>query len=137
MATVSVSRQIDAPPADLRPLIADVGAFMRACGFDGVTVQDDLIHIENRVGILTIELTVRQIEREGAVFAYEAAEGPFSEMTTVYELTERNGSTEITARTDFALAVALVGEVMDGTIVSRQRRKELEAQFDWLEAQVA
>jgi hypothetical protein len=31
----------------------------------------------------------------------------------------------------------LVGEVMDGAIVKRQRRRELESQFDWLERQVA
>jgi hypothetical protein len=36
---------------------------MRACGFDGVPVEDDLIHIRNRVGILTIELIVRQVDR--------------------------------------------------------------------------
>lgn len=136
MATITVSRYVRASPTQIRAAMDDVGAFMRACGFDSVTVEGDLIHIENRVGILTIEMTVRRVERDDAVFAYEHVEGPFSEMTTSYELTRDGDGTEVTAKTSFSLAVALVGEVMDGTVVKRQRRKELEAQFDWIEAQV-
>jgi len=35
-----------------------------------------------------------------------------------------------------ALAVAFVSEVMEGTVLTRQRRMELQAWLDWLERQV-
>lgn len=58
-------------------------------------------------------------------------------METRYELAERDGGTGITATTTFAVDVALVGELLDATVIKRQRKKELTAQFDYLEAQVA
>jgi hypothetical protein len=48
-----------------------------------------------------------------------------------------DGGAEIAATTTFWLAVALVDEMIDGTVIKRQRRKELRAQFDWLEERVA
>jgi hypothetical protein len=58
-------------------------------------------------------------------------------METRYELLERGGGTEVRATTEFAVDVALVGEILDATVIKRQRRKELEAQFDYLERQAA
>nr|WP_256335738.1 hypothetical protein [Halopenitus persicus] len=58
-------------------------------------------------------------------------------MTTSYTVTAADGGSEVTATTEFALDVAIVGDVLDATVIKRQRRRELEAQFDWLEAQTA
>lgn len=137
MASVTVERTLDAAPAAVRELLEDVGPFVRACGFDDVAVDGDRVHIENRVGLITIEMTVRVVDREGAAFAYEHVEGPFAEMETRYELAELEDGTRITAATTFALDVGLLGQVMDATLVKRQRRRELEAQFDWLEERLA
>ena len=40
--------------------------------------------------------------------------------------------TEVTATTTFELGVPLVGDALDSTVIERQRRSELAAQFDWL-----
>lgn len=137
METVSVTRTIDAPLEAVRDRIADVEPFMLACGFDDVTVDGREIHIENRVGILPLELFVHTVDREGAALAYEHDEGIFDEMDTYYELEATDDGTLVTATTNFSLDVALVGELMEATVVKRQRRRELEAQFDWLEEQLA
>ncbi|GAB3685061.1 hypothetical protein GCM10028857_14910 [Salinarchaeum chitinilyticum] len=42
--------------------------------------------------------------------------------------------TEVTATTEFAMDVPLVGGILDATVIKRQRRTELAAQLDWLEA---
>ena len=136
MATVTHSRTFDAPPADVRDRVRDVGAFMRASGFDAVAVDGQTIHLENQVGILTIEMTVRQIDRDDAVLAYEQVSGLFDEMVTSYAVEAVDEGTRVTAETSFSLGVAVVGDVLDGTVITRQRRRELEAQFDWLEAQL-
>jgi len=57
-------------------------------------------------------------------------------MQTVYTVTEVDGGSEVTATTEFALNVALVGEILNATVIKRQRRHELESQFDWLTDQV-
>jgi len=57
-------------------------------------------------------------------------------MQTVYTVTEVDGGSEVTATTEFALDVALVGEILDTTVIKRQRRHELESQFDRLAHQV-
>ncbi|MFB6302365.1 MAG: hypothetical protein ABEH78_05840 [Haloferacaceae archaeon] len=41
---------------------------------------------------------------------------------------------EVTATTRFAVGAGPIGDVLDATIVGRQRRRELTAQLDWLEA---
>ncbi|WP_251133223.1 hypothetical protein [Halorubrum sp. 2020YC2] len=43
----------------------------------------------------------------------------------------------MTATTAFALDVAVIGDFLDATVIERQRRAELSAQFDWLEAHCA
>ena len=60
-------------------------------------------------------VTLRVVDSE-ADLAYEQTDGFFETMTT-----------------GFALDVALVGQVLDATVIKRQRRSELESQFDWLE----
>jgi len=132
METVEVQRELDATPENVRSLVTDVGPFMEAAGFDEVTVDGDILTLTNNVGLLTIELTLRVVESED-VLAYEQVDGIFDEMVTRYTLSEAAPGTRVTARTDFALDVDVVGSILDGTIIARQRRKELTAQFDYLE----
>lgn len=135
MQTVSVARTIAAPAEAVREAILDVEPFMRAAGFDGVTVDGDEIHLTNRVGIATIELGLERVDDPAAVLAYEQREGIFESMRTEYHLEDAGvEGTRVEATTDFALDVALVGDLLDSTIIRRQRRKELDAQFDHLEA---
>jgi len=134
METVTLRRTLRAEEERLRAAITDVGAFMRAAGFDEVTVEGDAIHITNHVGLLTIDLELRRFPDAAAVLAYEQVEGIFREMTTTYGLEpEPGGETTVTARTDFALDRAIVGPILDATVIKRQRRRELTAQFDYLD----
>jgi len=136
MQSVTVSRTIDAPQADVRAAMDDIEAFMLAAGFDDVTVDGDEMQLRNRVGIATIELTLERVDVPDAVLAYEQREGIFESMRTVYHLDDAGEGTHVEATTDFALDVALVGDLLDSTIIKRQRHKELDAQFDFLESAV-
>jgi hypothetical protein len=132
MERVSMERTFDADPETVRALVTDVGPFVRACGFDDVTVDGSTVTIENSVGLATIELEVELVDEEGAVLAYEQRDGIFDEMVTRYELEAENGRTTLSVTTEFALDVALVGMILDATVIKRQRRKELAAQFAYL-----
>lgn len=136
MQTVSVSRTLGAAPERVREEMTDLEAFMLAAGFTDVTVDGDHLHIENRVGLATVELDLTVVEREGAALAYEQRDGFFERMDTVYTLEPTDSGTEITATTEFALDLALVGAILDATVIKRQRRHELTAQFDWLAERV-
>ncbi|WP_135364891.1 SRPBCC family protein [Halosimplex halophilum] len=136
MQTVTVSRRVDAPPERVRDAMGDLEAFMLAAGFTEVTVDGDDMHLENQVGLATVTLDLRLVDTE-ADLAYEQAEGFFETMDTEYRVEAVDGGSEVTATTDFELDVALVGQVLDATVIKRQRRHELESQFDWLEAQFA
>jgi carbon monoxide dehydrogenase subunit G len=131
-----MSRRVDAPPEAVRAAMDDVEAFMLGAGFTEATVEGDRLHLENHVGLATVELDLRLVDVEGAAFAYEQADSFFEEMTTTYELEADDGGTLVTAHTDFELDLALVGAVLDATVIKRQRRSELRQQFDWLEDQV-
>jgi hypothetical protein len=111
----------------------DLKPFMEAAGFDEVRVEGDIITITNHVGLLTIELDLRVVDSD-CVLAYEQVDGIFETMETRYTLSEGDGTVTVTATTDFALDVAMVGSILDGTIISRQRKKELTGQFDYLES---
>ncbi|SDZ81891.1 Polyketide cyclase / dehydrase and lipid transport [Haloplanus vescus] len=135
MESVTVSRTIAAPREVVQSAMEDVETFMLAAGFDDVTVEGDRIDLENRVGIATIELTLERVDVQDAVLAYEQRDGIFESMRTVYRLSDAGeAGTTVEATTDFALDVALVGDLLDSTVIRRQRRKELEAQFDYLES---
>lgn len=132
MQQVSLSRTVDADPERVVDAIRDVGPFMRAAGFDGVAVDGDRVTLTNQVGLASIELELEVIEREDAVLAYEQVEGIFDDMVTWYEVEAVDDGTEVRATTEFAVDVDLVGFLLDATVIKRQRRKELEAQFDYL-----
>jgi len=135
MQGVTVSRTIDADPGAVESAMADREAFTRAAGFDEVEVSGDEIRVLNRVGLAEIELELAVYEDPDAAFAYEQRDGIFEAMTTTFTLEEADGGTEVRARTEFELDVPLVGELLDGTVIKRQRTAELEAQLDYLEAE--
>ena len=132
METVTVTATIDGDADRLRDAMTDVGPFMRAAEFDDVAVDGDIVRITNHVGLATIELELAVVEDENAVLTYEQRDGIFDEMVTRYTLTETTDGVEVRATTDFAVQAKLIGPILDATVVSRQRRKELRAQFDYL-----
>ena len=134
MHAVGVSREVAAGPDLLREAIRDVGPFMRAAEFDGVAVDGDLVTITNHVGLLTIELELRLVDDPDAVLAYEQVDGIFEAMETRYYLEPGPDTTTVSAETTYALDAAVVGPLLDATIIDRQRRAELNAQFDSLES---
>lgn len=136
MESVSVERTFETSPETVRALVTDVERFIQACGFDSVSVDGSTVHIENSVGLATIELDLKLVDDPNAVLAYEQEEGIFNEMTTRYELDSKEETTTLTATTDFSLDVALVGMILDATVIKRQRRKELTSQFEYLAEQV-
>jgi len=136
METVTVSRTIGADAAVVREAMADLEPFTRAAGFDEVAVDGDEISVANRVGPAEIELELAVVEDADAALAYEQRDGIFEEMVTSYELTPDTDGTTVTATTEFAVDVAVVGSVLDATVIERQRRAELNAQFDYLEETV-
>lgn len=134
MERVTVTRSFDAPPEAVREAMADVEAFMESSGFDGVERDGDTLRLRNRVGLMQIELELEILD-DDAELAYEQREGIFEEMWTTYAVEPRadGDEAEVTARTAFSLDVPVVGDVLDATLIERQRRKELRAQLDWLE----
>jgi hypothetical protein len=134
MHAVDVSRTIGVGPEPLRDAIRDVGPFMRDAGFDEVSVDGDAVTIRNHVGMLTIELDLRVVDDPDAVLAYEQVDGIFEAMETRYYLDPGPESTTVRAETTYALDAAVVGPLLDATVIDRQRRKELNAQFDALES---
>jgi carbon monoxide dehydrogenase subunit G len=135
MESISLSRTIAAPLEEVRALIEDVESFMEAAGFDTVRLDGDSLTIENGFAIASIRLDLELVEDPEAVLAYQQVDGIFEEMYTAYELTETEAGTKVTARTDFALDVSVVGGFLDGTVIRRQRTRELREQFDYLEAE--
>ncbi|MFB6146443.1 MAG: SRPBCC family protein [Halobacteriaceae archaeon] len=133
MESVSFSREIQAPPDPVRDAIRDVGPFMRAAGFSEVAVEGDTVEIANAVGLFRIELTLELIDRPDAVLSYDQREGIFEEMTTTYRIDATDGTTTVEVTTSFALDAAFVGPVFDATVIKRQRRREIEQQFDYLQ----
>lgn len=137
METVTLGRTIAAPESEVRELVTDVGPFMEAAGFDDVRLEGDRLVIENTVGLFDIELVLEVVDAADAALAYEQREGVFERMRTEYHVEEDGGETTVTATTEFeSTELAVVGSVLDETVVRRQRGTELTAQFDWLAERV-
>lgn len=133
MQTVTVERSIDAPPEAVRDVLSRVEPFVAASGFDRVAVDGDTVEVANEVGVASLELTLELVADADADLAYVQTEGIFEEMTTRYVVAQSGDGSLVTATTEFALDVAVVGSVLDATVIKRQRRSELEAQFDWVQ----
>lgn len=135
MNEVTETRHVAASPDAVRDAMADVAEFVESAGFDDVEVDGETIRVANQIGLAEIELELVAVEREDAAVAHEQREGIFEEMWTTYAVEPRadGDEAEVTARTAFSLDVPVVGDVLDATLIERQRRKELRAQLDWLE----
>lgn len=133
MQTVSLSRDFDHEADDVRALVEDVEAFTKAGGFDEVILDGTQIVLTNGVGIATMELTLEIETDTDAALAYRQVEGIFAEMETRYEVEEIPTGCRLTGTTSFALDMAVVGNILDSTVIKRQRRREIESQFDWVE----
>lgn len=133
MGDVSVSRTFDAAPDDVRAAMEDLEAFMEGAEFDEVSYDGDTLVINNSVGLFGIELVLDVVDADGAALAYEQREGVFESMYTEYTVESDGEETTVTAWTEFTTTdLAVIGTVLDETVVTRQRRTELTAQFDWL-----
>jgi hypothetical protein len=137
MNTVTVSRTIPGTPTAVREAMLELEPFTRAAGFDSVDVDGETIHVANQVGIAEIELELAVVDDHEADLAYEQRDGIFEEMWTTFEVTPAEDareaeSVEVVATTQFSLDVALIGDFLDATVISRQRRTELNAQLDYL-----
>ncbi|MFD1587701.1 SRPBCC family protein [Halorientalis brevis] len=135
METVSLSRSLAAPPDAVRAEVLDVEPFMRAAGFSTVERDGEELTIGKGFAMASIELELRLLDDADAVLAYEQRDGIFEEMWTGYTIEPTDDGCEITATTEFALDVGGVGAILDGTVIRRQRTKELTAQFDYLAAE--
>lgn len=133
MQSVTVSRQIDKSPQSLRVAIQDIEPFMRAAGFDSVTVHGNSIDVSNTVGIAEIELSLQIFDDSDNALSYEQVDGIFKEMRTKYTVNGSAKTSRVTATTEFAIDIALIGDFLDATVIKRQRKHELIAQFDYLE----
>jgi len=133
MDSVTVTRVVPASLEDVREAMLDVEPFTRAAGFDEVVVDGPTVRVANDVGIAEISLELEVVDHSDATLAYEQREGIFEEMQTAFTLRPTPDGTEMKATTEFAIDIALVGGVLDATVISRQRRRELEAQFDYIE----
>jgi len=142
MQTVTVERTVDAPPAAVRDALDRLEPFVAASGFDDVVVDGDTVEVGNQVGIATLELTLEVVDDPGADLAYVQTEGLFDEMATTYAVepaaaTADGAASVVTATTEFSLDVPVLGDVLDATVIKRQRRTELDSQLDWLQETTA
>jgi hypothetical protein len=136
MEQVTVTRTYDASPDTVAEAMADRTAFMEAAAFDRVELDGEHMTIENRVGLFDIELVLEIVDAD-CEFAYEQREGVFDSMRTEYHLEAHDGATTVRASTEYeAVDLAVVGPLLDSTVIERQRKKELNAQFDWLAEQL-
>ncbi|QGN08204.1 hypothetical protein Hrd1104_06410 [Halorhabdus sp. CBA1104] len=131
MQTVTVSRDVPAAPDAVSNGFDDVGAFMRAAGFDSVTVEGDTVTVGRTIGLAELELTLELVERD-VDLAYEQVEGMFDEMTTSYRVDGDGDGTSVTATTEFELG-GMIGSALDATLIKRQRTQELQDQLAYLE----
>lgn len=136
MALVSSSRVLDAPQSTVETVIRnDVVGFVEAGGFDEVHGEGDEIAMSRSLGLATLELTVRLDHDADAVLAFEAVDGLFERMRTEYAVEAADDGSRLTARTDFSLG-GFLGDALDETLVSTQRKREFEDQFEYVERRI-
>ncbi len=131
MEKVRVSRSFEASGRRVRETVRkDVPAFIRASGFDSVTVEGDLYTVSRNIGLATFELTLERVESD-ELLEFEQIEGIFDRMWTEYRLEDQTHGCELVATTEFTLG-KILGPVLDGTMINTQRVREFELQFDYV-----
>jgi len=134
MKTVTGTRTLEAPRDRIHEAIVDLESFTRAAGFDEVEVKGWTMYVGNHVGIANIQLVLAVIDDPDSTLSYEQRKGIFEEMRTADTGSPCADGTIGTARTELALDVAIAGDVLDATVIKRQRRNGLTAQLDYLGA---
>jgi hypothetical protein len=135
METVTVKRSFNASERAVRDCIfEDVPAFIRASGFDRVTVEDESYTVARDIGIATFELTLDRV-RSDELLEFEQVEGIFDRMWTEYRLEPTPDGCALIATTDFTLG-GVLAPVLDGTMIKTQRKREFELQFDYVASQI-
>ncbi|MBS3761179.1 hypothetical protein [Halodesulfurarchaeum sp.] len=135
METVTVKRSFDAPGSAVRDcILEDVPAFIRASGFDRVTVDGTSYRVSRDIGIATFELTLDRVESE-RLLEFDQVEGVFDRMWTEYRLEMTVEGCELIATTEFTLG-GVLAPVLDGTMIKTQRKREFELQFDYVASQI-
>lgn len=132
METVTAERVVNAAPERVRRAIQNIKAFLLAAGYDEVSVDDGEIYIKNSLGLATIELYLEVDTDATEALRFEQVEGIFESMETTYSIDAEDNGTRVIARTDYALG-GIPGTVLDSTLVARQRKREFEKQFAYLE----
>jgi hypothetical protein len=136
METVTHAIDLPVSPDVVRERIReDVPAFIRASGFDSVTVTEDAYTVSRSIGLATLELTLEAVESD-AVLALDQSAGFFDTMWTEYRVEPTDTGSRVTASTEFTIGRVL-GPVLDGTMIRKQRLREFEAQFEYLREAVA
>ncbi|MFB6132833.1 MAG: hypothetical protein ABEJ44_05445 [Halanaeroarchaeum sp.] len=136
MARVSASRRIEAPPPIVESVIRDdVAGFVAAGGFDEVRSEGDVLAMSRNLGLASLELEVRVDHDADVVLAFEAVDGLFEQMRTEYAVENADEGSRITAWTEFTLG-GFLGEALDETLVSTQRKREFEDQFEYVQRRV-
>lgn len=125
METVSVQRTYDVDEAALCRAITDVEAFYDAAGFS-VERDGDRLSLVKRLAVATFELEVRLVEAEAAL-AYEQVDGPFAAMETRYRVERVADGSRLTVETRFEPPTSGFGTFINGALIRRQRKSELEA----------
>jgi hypothetical protein len=136
METISRSRQYPVSAARLEAaMLADVPDFLRVAGYDDVTVTDEGVVVERRLGMARLEMTLRIEDDAPETLAVTQVDGHFESMTTTYDVTADDDGAVLTATTEFELD-DVVGAALKPELVRRRRGEEFEAQFDYLETAV-
>lgn len=135
METVLVKRAFEAPETAVRDVVLeDVPAFIRASGFDRVTVEGTSYTVSRDIGIATFELTLDRVESD-CLLEFEQVEGIFDRMWTEYRLEATPEGCELIATTEFTLG-GVLAPVLDGTMIKTQRKREFELQFNYVASEV-
>ena len=132
METVTYETTLEAPPEAVRAVIErDPARFTEAAGYDSVSKDGDTIRVARRMGLATIELTLRIEAVPDAVLALDQTEGIFDRMWTEYRVEAAPGGSRVVAETEFTLGNVL-GPVLDAALIADRRRSEFVSQFEYL-----
>ena len=125
METVTVERTYDVGAETLSAAIADVEAFYDAAGFE-VAREGDHLELVKRLAVARFELDVR-LRDDDAALSYEMVDGPFDAMETRYLVDGVDGGSRLSIETTFDAPSSGFGTFINGALIKRQRKGELDA----------
>jgi len=125
METVTVGRTYDVGAETLSAAIADVETFYDAAGFE-VSREGTHLELVKRLAVARFELEVR-LRDDDAALSYEMVDGPFDAMETRYLVDGGDGESRLTIETTFDAPSSGFGTFINGALIKRQRKSELDA----------